>query len=524
MSFDYSRPSLGLSSKKRFVHQNLYTLFRSRFPADPGAAIFIETGDGRRYCYAELERESGRYAGFLAQLGLAPGERVAVQVEKSPHALFLYLACLRAGLIYVPLNPAYRRAELDHLLGDARPSAVIVQAANADRSGEIAAARGIRHVFTLETDGGGSLPEQCRDTATDFADREVATDDPAAILYTSGTTGNPKGAMLSHGNLAANALALHRAWGFRPDDVLLHALPIFHIHGLFVACHCVLLNGSPMIFLPRFDPASVIHSLPRATVFMGVPTYYTRLLAHPDFNRAACRNIRLFTCGSAPLLAQTFEEFRVRSGYAILERYGMTETGMNTSNPLEGERRPGTVGPPLPGVSVRIVNDRDENLLPGETGQLLVKGDNVFKGYWRLPEKTAAEFTADGWFRTGDLARMDVDGYVSIVGRAKDLIISGGLNIYPKEIEGWLDKLEGVLESAVIGVPHPDFGEAVVAVLVAKPGAAPTESAIIDALKAQIAGFKIPKRVFVAGELPRNTMGKVQKELLRRDYATTFQV
>jgi malonyl-CoA/methylmalonyl-CoA synthetase len=330
--------------------------------------------------------------------------------------------------------------------------------------------------------------------------------------------------MITHRNLAANGLALHQAWGWRPGDVLLHALPIFHIHGLFVACHTALLNASKMLFLPKFEAGAVLRALPQATVFMGVPTYYTRLLAEAGLDRETCRNMRLFTCGSAPLLPQTFHEFEQRTGHAILERYGMTETGMNTSNPLAGPRRPGTVGPALPGVALRIVDDKDRDVAGGEVGQLLVKGDNVFKGYWRVPEKTAEEFTHDGYFRTGDLARMDADGYVSIVGRAKDLIISGGLNIYPKEIETWLDKLDGVLESAVIGVPHADFGEAVVAVLVPRPGEpAPTEAGVIATLKTQIAGFKIPKRVFVVAELPRNTMGKVQKNLLRDRYAAEIR-
>jgi malonyl-CoA/methylmalonyl-CoA synthetase len=326
--------------------------------------------------------------------------------------------------------------------------------------------------------------------------------------------------MITHANLAANGLALHAAWGFRPGDVLLHALPIFHIHGLFVACHVALLNASKMFFLPRFDVATVLRLLPQATVFMGVPTYFTRLLAEPGFGRAQCRAVRLFTCGSAPLLPRTFHEFKQRTGHSILERYGMTETGMNTSNPLDGARRPGTVGLPLPGVQIRIADDQDREVAAGEVGQLLVKGGNVFKGYWRMAEKTAEEFTADGFFRTGDLARVDADGYVSIVGRAKDLIISGGFNIYPKEIEGYLDKLDGVLESAVIGVPHPDFGEAMIAVIVPKPGgAALSEAGVIAALKAQVAGFKVPKRVFFLPELPRNTMGKVQKNRLREQYA-----
>ncbi len=503
------------------MNGSFFDILRARFPRDPDA-LLIETPQGRRYSYGDLEHETARYARFLTDLGLRKGDRVAAQVEKSPEALFLYLACVRAGLIYLPLNTAYRSAEIDYFLEDAKPAAVVCTPGAAASIRALAEARAISHVYALDADGSGSLTEASRGAPAEFVTVDTAGDDVAAILYTSGTTGQPKGAMITHRNLAANALALHAAWGFGPGDVLLHALPLYHIHGLFVACHTSLLNGSPMIFLPKFDVAAVRRELPRATVFMGVPTYYTRLLAEPAFGRAECRNMRLFTCGSAPLLPQTFHEFRERTGHTILERYGMTETGMNTSNPLDGERRPGTVGPPLPGVGIRVVNERDEDLPPGETGQLLVKGENVFKGYWRLPEKTAAEFTADGWFRTGDVACLDADGYVSIVGRAKDLIISGGLNIYPKEIEGWLDQIESVQESAVIGVPHPDFGEAVVAVVVPRTGAAPIEAEIVRELKSRIAGFKVPKRVFVAPELPRNAMGKVQKNLLRERYCDLF--
>jgi malonyl-CoA/methylmalonyl-CoA synthetase len=377
----------------------------------------------------------------------------------------------------------------------------------------------LQHIYTLDTDGQGTLTEESRSLGDEFDTCRVSHDATAVLLYTSGTTGRPKGAMLTHANLAANALTLHQAWGWGPNDVLLHALPLFHIHGLFVACHCVLLNGTKMILLPKFDVTTVIQSLPKATVFMGVPTFYTRLLADAGFSRDICGHMRLFVSGSAPLLPQTFDEFQQRTGHTILERYGMTETGMNTSNPLDGPRRPGTVGKPLPGVSTRIVNDRDQPLPAGEVGQLQVKGDNVFKGYWHLPEKTAAEFTADGYFRTGDLARMDDDGYVAIVGRTKDLIISGGLNIYPKEIESYLDKIDGVLESAVIGAAHPDFGEAVVAVVVRAPGREDvTETGLLARLKQLIASYKVPKRVFFAAELPRNTMGKVQKNLLRERY------
>ena len=503
----------------RIVKANLYNLFRERFPESLRDA-FIEIPDGDYLSYGDLETESARYARFLTGLGLKPGDRVAVQVDKSPQALFLYLGCLRAGLIYLPLNPAYRRAEIEYYLDDAEPGAMICRPSELAGIHELARARALQHIYTLDANGQGSLTEACQPIDGEYKTCDVAPDDIAVLIYTSGTTGRPKGAMLTHANLSMNALALHQAWGWRVGDVLLHALPLFHVHGLFVACHCVLLNGTKMVLLPKFDVAAVISSLPKATVFMGVPTFYTRLLAESAFGKDTCRNMRLFTCGSAPLLPQTFHEFQERTGHAILERYGMSETGMNTSNPLNGQRRPGTVGTPLPGVSVRIVDERDAEVPAGSVGQLQVKGDNVFKGYWRLPEKTVEEFTADGYFRTGDLARMDNDGYMSIVGRAKDLIISGGLNIYPKEIEGYLDKIGGVLESAVIGVPHPDFGEAVIAIVVRKlDGANLTEDDVIAELKNQIAGFKVPKRVFFAPELPRNTMGKVQKNLLRDRYA-----
>jgi malonyl-CoA/methylmalonyl-CoA synthetase len=500
------------------VKGNLYNLFRERFPKSL-TRPFIETPAGGHYSYGDLERESARYARFLTGLGLQPGDRVAVQIEKSPTAVFLYLGCLRAGLIYLPLNPAYRAAEIEYYLDDAEPGAVVCRPSDLSGMRELAGPRGLQHIYTLDADGQGTLTEACRSLGDEFDTCRVSPDDTAVLLYTSGTTGRPKGAMITHGNLAANALALHQAWGWRPDDTLLHALPLFHIHGLFVACHCVLLNGTKMILLPKFDVPAIIRLLPKATVFMGVPTFYTRLLADTAFDRDVCSHMRLFVSGSAPLLPQTFDEFQQRTGHTILERYGMTETGMNTSNPLDGPRRPGTVGKPLPGVSARIVNDNDRPLQTGEVGQLQVKGDGVFKGYWRMPTKTAEDFTADGYFRTGDLARLDSDGYVSIVGRAKDLIITGGLNVYPKEIETCIEKLDGVVESAVIGAPHPDFGEAVVAVVVRAPGREDvTEAGLLTALKRLIAGYKVPKRVFFVAELPRNTMGKVQKNLLRERY------
>ncbi len=523
MGPDYSQPLAGLSSKIAFriVNSNIYALFATRFPAERDRPA-IELPDGSGLSYRALDARAAGYARFLAGLGLPTGARVLVQVEKSVEALCFYLGCLRAGLVYVPLNTAYRRAEVEYLLGNAEPAIVVCDPGNVETL-QAAAAGGIAHRYTLAADGGGSLVAAGRDTGAEFATRAVAPDDTAVILYTSGTTGRPKGAMISHRNLAANGLALARAWGFRADDVLLHALPIFHIHGLFVACHCALLGGARMIFLPKFDAAEIVRRLPQATVFMGVPTYYTRLLARPEFGREPCRHMRLFTCGSAPLLAQTFEEFRARSGHAILERYGMTETGMNTSNPLEGERRPGTVGPPLPGVSVRIVDEHGAARAAGEVGELQVRGEHVFRGYWRAPDKTAESFAADGWFKTGDLARRDADGYVAIVGRAKDLIISGGLNVYPKEVESEIDRIAGVRESAVIGLPHRDFGEAVVAVVVTLPGAALSEQAVLAALRERLANYKLPKRVFLVEQLPRNAMGKVQKNRLRDDYAATFE-
>jgi malonyl-CoA/methylmalonyl-CoA synthetase len=502
--------------------ENFYDLIAERLEGHLDD-IYLETPAGEHYSYSQLEAESARYAQLYMQLGLQSGDRVAVQTEKSASALFAYLGCLRAGLVYLPLNPAYRDLEIEYFLENAEPGLVICSPERLAAVKALATKRRVAHVLTLDASGRGTLHEAARACPAVFSTAAAGGDEVAVILYTSGTTGRPKGAMITHRNLAANALALHKAWGWQPGDVLLHALPIFHIHGLFVACHCAMLNASKILFLPKFDVAAVMRALPQATVFMGVPTYYTRLLAEPAFGSDVCRNMRLFTCGSAPLLPQTFREFHERTGHTILERYGMTETGMNTSNPLDGPRLPGTVGPPLPGVAVRVVDATGNDVANGEVGELLVKGPNVFKGYWRMPEKTVEEFTGNGFFRTGDLARRDDNGYVSIVGRAKDLIISGGLNIYPKEIEGYLDKLEGVQESAVIGVPHPDFGEAVVAVLVARPGNEDLrESDVIAALKPLIASFKVPKRVFVVPELPRNTMGKVQKNLLREKHLGLF--
>jgi malonyl-CoA/methylmalonyl-CoA synthetase len=444
-------------------------------------------------------------------MGINPGDRVIVQVEKSATNLMVYFACLRAGFIYVPLNTAYQQHEIDHFVADADPALVICDPSNEHLYRE----SGRCPVLTLDGDGQG-LGSAPVPNAYDIV--VTSSDDVAVILYTSGTTGKPKGAMITHGNLTANGLCLLETWCWQPGDVLLHALPVFHIHGLFVATHLAVLNNSPMLFLPKFDPARVIEAMPKATVYMGVPTNYTRLLANPSFTAETCRNMRLFTSGSAPLREQTFEEFRARTGHTIVERYGMTETGMNTSNPVAGLRKPGTVGPPLPGVATRIVDASGNEVPAGTTGDLLVRGANVFKGYWRNPVKTAEEFDADGFFRTGDLALVDEDGYISIVGRNKDLIITGGLNVYPKEIESVIDQIPGVIESAVIGLPDADFGEAVTAVVVPDDNALLDETAIITHLKATLANFKVAKHVFFVAELPRNTMGKVQKNLLRDQF------
>ena len=500
---------------------NLYALFESRFPKDRGA-LCLETPQGERFSYADVELITAQLAAMFAGLGVAPGERVAVQVEKSPQALFLYLACLRAGLTYLPLNSAYQEGEVGYFLENAEPKVVVTQSKSLSWLKPITDRLGIAHVFTLDEDAGGqprgSLIDAARNAPRKFGIVERADDDLAAILYTSGTTGRSKGAMISHRNLASNAKVLHDYWGFKPTDVLLHALPLFHVHGLFVAAHCALLSGGSILFHNRFDVGTVMRDLKRATVFMGVPTFYVRLLGERGFDAAHCSNVRLFISGSAPLLPETFSEFKERTGHTILERYGMTETGMLTSNPLNGERKGGTVGLPLPGVSVRVVDDAGKTLPTGEIGQIQVKGDNVLSGYWRLPEKNKEEFTVDGFFKTGDVGRFDADGYVSIVGRSKDLVITGGYNVYPKEIELLIDELPGVVESAVIGVPHADFGEAVTAVVVPKQGAALDEAAVIAALKNRLANFKVPKRVHFVDDLPRNAMGKVQKNMLRERY------
>lgn len=496
---------------------NLYTLFLERFPKDP-TALFLDGVDGRRLLYREVPHRTGQMLSLLQQSGVQKGDRVVVQVEKSIEAVLLYLACLRAGAIYVPLNTAYTPKELGYFLQDATPRLFVCAPDRKEALAPVVRAAGVPAVLSLGAAGEGELAEAAATAPASEQVVEVAADDLAAILYTSGTTGLSKGAMLSHANLASNAQVLHDYWHWQHDDVLLHALPIFHVHGLFVALHCALLGGSRLIFLPRFDVDGVIARLPEATVLMGVPTFYTRLLEHADFSRELCAGMRLFISGSAPLLADTHREFEARTGHRILERYGMTEAGMITSNPYDGERIAGTVGFALPGVSARVADDQGEERPRGEAGVLEIQGPNVFQGYWQMPEKSAEEFRPDGWFITGDIAVMADDGRVTIVGRAKDLIISGGFNVYPKEIESQIDELPGVRESAVIGVPHADFGEGVVAVVVADGSSELTEQSVVEALKDRLARFKQPKRVYIVDELPRNTMGKVQKNVLRDVY------
>jgi malonyl-CoA/methylmalonyl-CoA synthetase len=498
------------------MNANLYALFESHFPREPAQPCLMVPG-GPVIHYDELAAWSARIAHALVALGCKPGDRVAVQTDKVWQAIALYLGCLRAGLVYLPLNTAYQRAELGYFFDDAKPRVVVCRP---EMLGVVATLCGDAHVLTLDANG-GELIDRAADRPDVFATVESAPSDLAAILYTSGTTGRSKGAMLTHRNLASNAIALVDAWGFTGDDVLLHALPIYHVHGLFVAVHCTLLAGARMLWLARFDAREVADLLPMASVMMGVPTFYTRLLAEPSFTRERAAGVRLFVSGSAPLLPETFDAWKARTGHTILERYGMTETGMITSNPLDGARVAGTVGAPLHGIEVRIVAD-GQSCGPGVVGGVEVRGPNVFAGYWNLPDKTREDFTDDGWFRTGDVGELVADGpaagYLRLVGRAKDLIITGGLNVYPKEVEERLDRLPGVAESAVIGVPDADFGESVVAVVVRRPASTVSERDIVHALRGEIASFKIPKRVYVVDELPRNAMGKVQKNVLRATY------
>lgn len=503
------------------MDNNLFAALRAAFPRDLDA-VAVETDNGLAYSWRDLERGTAMIANLLASLKLEQGARIAVQVEKSVEAMMLYLATLRAGYVFLPLNTAYQKAEIEYFVGNAQPAVVVSTPGNFGWVSKIAFQAGTRHVFSLGDDRSGTLLERASRHSDQHAVVQRGADDLAAILYTSGTTGRSKGAMLTHGNLLSNAQVLKDYWGWREGDVLIHALPIFHVHGLFVALHGALLNGSKMLWFGKFDPKKVIERMVDATVFMGVPTLYTRMLAEARLNKVVARNMRLFVSGSAPLLAETFAEWKERTGHDILERYGMSETVMLTSNPYDGERRGGTVGFPLPGVQLRVRGDDGADLPTGEIGGIEVKGPSVFKGYWQMPEKTKEEFTADGWFKTGDVGRIDERGYVTIVGRSKDLIISGGYNVYPAEIEGYLNDMPGVAESALVGVPHPDFGEVGVAVVVPKAGADLDADALVATLKSRLANFKIPKRCFVVPELPRNTMGKVQKNLLRDQHKALF--
>jgi malonyl-CoA/methylmalonyl-CoA synthetase len=485
--------------------------------------LAIETQDGGHITYGDLIARTGQVANALAARGVKPGDRVAAQTEKSVAGLVLYLAAIRAGAVYLPLNTAYTLNELDYFITDAEPSVVVCDPSRAEGIGTIAAKVKAR-VETLGADGRGSLTEAAAAAKPEFATVVRGNDDLAAILYTSGTTGRSKGAMLSHDNLASNSLTLVDYWRFTANDVLIHALPIYHTHGLFVASNVTLFARASMIFLPKFDPDLIIKLMARATVLMGVPTFYTRLLQNPALNKDTTSHMRLFISGSAPLLADTHREWEARTGHAVLERYGMTETNMNTSNPYDGERVAGAVGHPLPGVSVRVTEPESGKVLPSEEiGMIEVRGPNVFKGYWRMPEKTRSEFRDDGFFITGDLGKIDAQGYVHILGRGKDLVISGGFNVYPKEIESEIDAMPGVIECAVIGVPHADFGEGVTAVVVCGKDTGVSEASVLKALDGRLAKFKMPKRVFVVDELPRNTMGKVQKNVLRDTYREIYK-
>ncbi len=497
---------------------NLYARLAAGFDHD---ACFLELPDGRRHSYGDAERASAQVANALRELGLAPGDCVAVVAEKSVSLLWLYLGCLRAGIIYQPLNSSYSERELAFFIGNAGARLVVHDPQLVQRV--VAACEQCEHGprrLTLDAAGGGELAALWAGADQRFITHHAMRDSVAALLYSSGTTGTPKGIPITHDNLYSNAEALRETWAFARDDVLLHALPFYHVHGLFITLHPAMLAGMRLRFHARFDASEVVAGMPGATLFAGVPTYYTRLLATPSFSRAACASVRLFISGSAPLLESTFHEFTARTGQVILERYGMTETGINTSNPLHGERRAGAVGLPLKGVQVRVVDVQGVALAQGDIGEIEVRGPNVFRAYWRLPEQSTAAFSADGYFRTGDQGRFDGDGYLHIVGRSKDMIISGGLNVYPKEIESELDELPGVSESAVFGVPHPDFGEAVIAALIVEGEL--DDAAVLNHLRGRLAGFKLPKCIVRVAELPRNTMGKVQKSRLRDSYATLF--
>lgn len=501
------------------MNANFFTAFQQSLTVASTRAAF-RPATHSMVSYGDLRTRTARLAGSLRALGTGPGDRIAVQVEKSIENVVLYLACLQIGAIYLPLNTAYTDNELSYFFDDAEPSLIVCQASR--REGIEKLVSDDAFIRTLDTSGDGSLVEHTLSSEPDFEITPRQANDIAAILYTSGTTGRSKGAMVTHGNLQANATTLIDAWEISSNDTLLHALPIYHVHGLFVALNTCLIAGAEILFHPKFDTDAVLDALPNATLMMGVPTFYTRMLSSDRLNPALCEDMRLFIAGSAPLLEETFRTFERRTGHAILERYGMTECGMLCSNPLKGARRPGTVGPPLADVEVRVADEQGTVLPKGEIGVLEVCGPNVFKGYWRMPEKTDAEFRKDGFFITGDVSRIDDDGYVHIVGRAKDMIISGGFNVYPKEIEDVIDQVDGIGESAVIGLTHPDFGEAVTAVITATANSHIEEETIIAATKKKLAAFKVPKAIFIVDELPRNAMGKVQKNLLRERYRSTF--
>jgi len=502
------------------MNANLFDAFTPSFE-NAAQRPSLRLTDGRIITYGRLEEEASRLSNFLTAEGVKPGDRVAVQVDKSAENVFLYLACLKAGAVYLPLNTAYTDSELDYFFGDAEPSLIVCTTDRADGIKSLGSAADVT-LKSLDSNGGGSLMEAASTFDTRSPSAERKADDLAAILYTSGTTGRSKGAMITHGNLQANAETLIKAWGITGEDILLHALPIYHVHGLFVALNTCLMTSAEILFHPKFEADAVLDALPNATMMMGVPTFYTRLLAGSRLDADLCKRMRLFIAGSAPLLDETFRDFEERTGHSILERYGMTETGMLCSNPLDGERVPGMVGPPLDDVEARVADENGKLLEQGEVGILEVRGPNIFKGYWRMPEKTKEEFRDDGFFITGDIARIDEKGYVQIVGRAKDMIISGGFNVYPKEIEAVIDELNGVGESAVIGLKHRDFGEAVAAVVTAASGQQLDEAAIMDACRSRLAGFKVPKVIFNVDALPRNTMGKVQKNQLRERFASAF--
>ena len=499
------------------VKGNLYTSYKEGFKNNLEGQ-FLYDDKGLNITYRELDSETAKLANGLKELGLSEGDRVTVQVDKCIEMVYLYLACVRSNIIFHPLNPAYKEKELSYFLDDAKPSLFISNEETISSISDLSLEHSIDHLFVLNNDGSGNFSD-ISTSEDNYITVACSDDDIAALLYSSGTTGKPKGIMLSHGNISSNAESLVKAWDFQESDCLLHALPIYHVHGLFVALGCVFMTGSKLKWLESFDADVVLKSIPECTVMMGVPTYYTRLLKRDLLDSKLTEGIRLFISGSAPLLEETFNEFNQRTNHQILERYGMTETNMNTSNPLKGDRKPGTVGLPLEDVQVRVVDEENNVLSQGEIGNLQIKGPNVFKGYWEMPEKTKEDFSKDGFFNTGDKGLIDEGGYVSIIGRSKDMIISGGLNVYPKEIESLIDKIEGVLESAVIGLSDEDLGEKVVAVIVSEESKTLDEKKVISEIKDQLAGFKAPKEVKFIDQLPRNAMGKVQKNILRETFS-----